>query len=125
MLALRYGSAENCERPIQLFSVVPRSDGRTVMARFSPTSTPSTYNRPVCVVPSEVQPTCLERPQATACRPTRCFASPPPELIEPRNVAEPSRRREKQVLRAGGGNIFAAIAVAKIKDARPRHYCYP
>ena len=52
MLPWNSGSKVNCEPPIQLFAVGPRSTGVSVMLAFSATTTPLTYSRatfPACV----------------------------------------------------------------------------
>ena len=41
------GSTANCERPIQLLVVLPRSDGRRVIAVFVPATALSMYSVPV------------------------------------------------------------------------------
>src|SRR4029078_445547 len=47
---LRYGSGQ-ADLPIQLFAVLPMLEGRSVIALFVATETPSTYSVPVYVVP--------------------------------------------------------------------------
>src|SRR5205809_8047450 len=43
----KYTSPLKAERPIQLFAVLPMSDGRSVIAVFVPATAPSMYSVPV------------------------------------------------------------------------------
>src|SRR6478735_8418323 len=89
MLALRKGSAENCERPIQLFNVTPRLAGVSVMVEFSSTKTPSTYNRPVCVAASRVHTTCFGTPAGRRVPIQLTCCSPLPVVMEARRLPSP------------------------------------
>src|SRR5438874_2155327 len=74
----RNGSPAYWERPIQLCVVLPRLDGRRVIAPLRPTSTPSTYRMPT--PPDSVTATCFQTPAGSGAGPlTRVAVRPPPD----------------------------------------------
>src|SRR5512144_2761918 len=75
----RFGS-EYCDRPIQLFPVLPMLEGVRVMPVLVPTTAPFTYSVPV--LPDSVTATCTHEPAGSADVPLmRCSPPEPPVVI--------------------------------------------
>src|SRR6266508_328535 len=103
----RNGSALYCDRPIQLFVVLPRLEGLRVILVFWPTCAPFTYSVPT--LPDFVTATCVHAPVGNADVPLmRCSAPDPPVVIAKRMV-EPF---------VGVRNILTVVPVPKSKIRR-------
>src|SRR5437667_69927 len=83
--AARYGSAMNCERPIQFWVVLPRSAGVTVMLVLVATGWPFTYSVPVW--PASVTATCDQVFSGSV--PGPAITSPPPLGVASANRSGP------------------------------------
>src|SRR5258708_25749934 len=104
----RNGSPEYSERPIQFCVVLPRLDGRSVIALLRPTSTPSTYRMPT--PPDSVTATWCQPPVGSAAVPSiRCSPPAPLVVMAKRIGPEPD---------CGVRNMFVVVPVPRSKMRR-------
>src|SRR6266516_1099732 len=95
-VALRNGSAPNCERPIQFWLVLPRFDGCRVMFGLVATGAPLRYSVPV--VPDSVTATCDQVFSGNSPPPVSCCSPLPVVIANRRPAPPPSTVRNMYVL---------------------------
>src|SRR3954454_9381122 len=85
----RSSASPYCERAIQFWLVLPRSDGWTVMLGLVPTAVPFTYSVPT--LPFTTIATCDHWFSGSVPVPLiTCSAAPPPPVLMAKRIAEPA-----------------------------------